>query len=30
MIEDPNDVSNGDHLVCYAEATSGKLDEKIL
>ena len=30
VIEDPNDVSNGDHLVCYAEATSGQLDEKIL
>jgi hypothetical protein len=30
VIEDPNDVSNGDHLVCYAEAKSGKLDEKIL
>ncbi len=30
VIEDPSDVSNGDHLVCYAEAKTGKLDEKIL
>jgi hypothetical protein len=30
VIEDPSDVNNGDHLVCYAEAKDGKLDEKIL
>jgi len=30
VIEDPSDVSDGDHLVCYAEAKSGKLDAKIL
>jgi hypothetical protein len=30
VIEDPSNVDNGDHLVCYAEAKSGKLDEKIL
>ncbi len=29
VIEDPSDVSNGDHLVCYVEG-DGKLDEKIL
>jgi hypothetical protein len=30
VIEDPSNVETGDHLVCYAEAKSGKLDEKIL
>lgn len=30
VIEDPENVENGDTLVCYAEATEGKLDEKIL
>ena len=29
VIEDPSDVNNGDHLVCYVEG-DGKLDEKIL
>jgi hypothetical protein len=30
VFEDPNNVEDGDHIVCYAEATSGKLDEKVL
>ncbi len=30
VIEDPSDVSNGDHIVCYAEAKDGKLKEKLL
>jgi hypothetical protein len=30
VIEDPDNVENGDTLVCYAQATEGKLDEKIL
>lgn len=30
FIEDPDNVENGDHLVCYVETTGGKLDEKIL
>ncbi len=30
VTEDPSDVSNGDHLVCYAEAKEGKLKEKLL
>jgi hypothetical protein len=30
VIEDPNNVENGDTIVCYAESTGGKLDEKIL
>ncbi len=29
VIEDPSDVNNGDHLVCYVEGDD-KLDEKIL
>ena len=29
VIEDPNDVSNGDHLVCYV-TSSKKLDEALL
>jgi len=30
LFEDPNDVESGDHIVCFVEATSGKLDEKVL
>jgi hypothetical protein len=30
VIEDPNNVDVGDTLVCYAQSTEGKLDEKIL
>jgi hypothetical protein len=30
VFEDPNDVKDGDHIVCYVEATSGDLDEKVL
>jgi hypothetical protein len=30
VIEDPDNVQNGDTMVCYVESTSGKLDEKIL
>ena len=31
VIEDPDDITEGDHLVCYAEAKNGKkLDEAIL
>ena len=30
VFEDPNNVDDGDHIVCYVEATSGKLDEKVL
>ena len=30
VFEDPNNVEDGDHIVCYVEATSGKLDEKVL
>jgi hypothetical protein len=29
VIEDPNDVENGDHLICYV-TSSKKLDEKLL
>lgn len=30
VIEDPDDVEIGDHLVCYVEAARGTLDEKVL
>lgn len=30
VLEDPSNVDVGDHIVCYVEATSGKLDEKVL
>jgi len=30
VFEDPNNVDDGDHIVCYVEATSGDLDEKVL
>jgi len=30
VFEDPNNVEAGDHIVCFVEATSGKLDEKVL
>lgn len=31
VIEDPDDINEGDHLVCYAEAKNGKkLDESLL
>lgn len=30
VLEDPSNVEVGDHIVCYVEATSGKLDEKVL
>ncbi len=30
VFEDPNNVQDGDHIICYVKAASGKLDEKIL
>jgi hypothetical protein len=30
VFEDPNNVEDGDHIVCYVEATKGDLDEKVL
>lgn len=30
VFEDPDNVEDGDHIVCYVEATSGDLDEKVL
>jgi hypothetical protein len=30
VFEDPNNVEDGDHIVCFVEATKGKLDEKVL
>jgi hypothetical protein len=30
VFEDPEDVKDGDTIVCYAEATKGELKEKVL
>jgi hypothetical protein len=30
VTEDPEDPEKGDHLVCYVEAASGHLEEKLL